>query len=349
MGYPSYNDYARAMNERTHAAAVAAAAKPSGTGVVGTRPGGTDPTKVTAPKNPGGGSGKGTGSGSGSSAKSEADKAKSAAGSRYLDQAANLDAQAAALKYALETGFNAALQQNLADVGKVLEEQYGILKEGSSLRARGFLDTAKDTELATANQSDQGFGNLLRERQDAMGEVLTHGAGETDALRAMVLSARNWQANQSEGNRAYFDSMRSVNNSITDLNLDTKSALANAASSAESERERLWQDFYNRRSDTFTQLGNIYGQQRDYYAQAREMDKATPNDAAAKTASEQAFMDAAKEAGKSYVNQGLPDWIKDYKGQEQLPAKQENTNLAAAVQFGPVGKAEGATSLGRWA
>lgn len=284
-------------------------------------------------------------------ADAEAAAAKKAAGQRFLDQAGNLEAQAAALKYALETGFNAALQQNLGDVGRTLEDQLGILKEGSALRAQGFIGTAKDTELATAAQNTDAFGNLVRERQDAMGQILEHGVGETDALRAMVMAARNWQTNQGEGNRAYFDTMRSVNNGITDLNLDTKTALANASTSAETEKERLWQDFYNRRSETFTQLGNVYGQQRDYYAQAKEFGEkpAAGTDEAKKTASETAFMDAAKEAGKSYENTGLPAWIKDYKGQEQLKARQENTNLAAAVEFQPVRKAEGASSLRRWA
>jgi hypothetical protein len=286
-------------------------------------------------------------------AKADADAAaaKRAAGQRFLDQAGNLEAQAAALKHALETGFNANLQQNLADVGKNLEDQLGILRTGAAERAKGFLGTAQDTEIATAGQSTDAFANLVRERQDSLSQILEHGVGETDALRAMVMSARNFQANQNEGNRAYFDTMRSVNNAITDLNMDTQTALGQANTAAESERERLWTDFYNRRSDSFTQLGNVYGQQRDYYAQAKEFGEkpAAGTEEAKKAASEQAFMDAAKETEKSYVNPGLPQWIKDYKGQEQVRAEQQNTNLAAAVQYGPLGKAEGASSLRRWA
>jgi hypothetical protein len=144
--------------------------------------------------------------------------------------------------------------------------------------------------------------------------------------------------------------MNSVNNSILDLNIDTKSALANAANSAESERERIWQDFYNRRGEAYTQLGNIKGQQAEYYAQAKEMGVKPKKgeEAAAEKAMKEAFQNAADESGKSYVNQGLPEWIQEYKGTEQVQARQSNTNLAAAIEFQPVKKAEGAT-LRKWA
>jgi len=182
----------------------------------------------------------------------------------------------------------------------------------------------------------------VRERQDSMTSLLEHGAGQTDMMRAMLGAARNWHSNAQEGNRAYFDSMQNLNASITDLNVDTQSALANVHNQGESERERLWQDYYNRRSETLTQLGNLYTQQADYLDLAKE-NKTGSGGGEKKGSAGTAFMDAAKESGMSYVRQGLPEWISDYKGQEKVKAKVSNTNLASAMTIEPLGSPERAT------
>jgi len=276
-------------------------------------------------------------------------EAKRKAGKKYLAQAKNLEIQAKTIQNALRNQFGKGRDQNLADISQNLSEQISLLKSGAEKRAGEFLAAGKDTETAAAGVSEQNVSNLVRERQDSMANILQQGAGETDAMRAMVMSARNWAANQSESNRAYFDTMRSVNQGITDLNIDTQGALANVHSDAESERERIWQDYYNRRGEAFTQLGNIRGQQADYYASAKEMGlnpkKRTKK---AEKGMKDAFNSAAKEAGKSYEQQGLPNWVKDYQGQEEVEARQGNSNLAAAMTFENVGRAEGAT-LRKWA
>lgn len=304
-----------------------------------------------APSNPnsGGGSGGGGTSGAEKRAVARDNANRKKAGEKYLAEAANLEAQAKALKHALKIDFAKSRDQNLTDISKVLADQIGLLTQGHRLRSQEFLKSAQDTEKATAGASEQSISNLVRERQDTMSSLLEQGAGESDTLKAMVMSARNWHANQSEVNRTYFDTMRSINSGITDLNIDTKSALAGASSYAESERERLWQDFYNRRSETFTQLGNIRGQQRNYYAEAKEMGVKPKKGAekTAKTESEKAFMDAAEEAGKSYVNKGLPQWVKDWNGQAELKTRQSNTKIGS-LEFMPIEKAEGAT-LRKWA
>ena len=274
--------------------------------------------------------------------------AQKRAGQSALDKAKNLQAQIDALKYALETSFKANLDQNLADVGQALEQQTKLFKDQATARGQAFLGAAGDTEQATAMQQESGFGNLVRERGEIMSGLIQQGAGETDALRAMAMAARNFTANQQEGNRAYYDTLRTINTGITDLNMDTRSAMANTFTSAEAERDRLYQDFYNRRSESFTQLGNLYGQQRDYYAQAKAYDVTGGDDAAAKAGSEQAFMDAAKEAGKSYEQQTLPDWISDYRAADEVEGYRNNSDLSVATQFERPKKAQGAT-LRKWA
>lgn len=287
-------------------------------------------------------------------AQAKADKkeaaAKKKAGQKYLEQAGNLEAQAKAIRQALDIDFASARDNNLGDIDRTLTQQLATLTSGHRLRSQEFLKSAQDTEQATAGTAESAYGNLIRERQDTLAGILEQGAGETDTMKAMLMSARNWSANMGEANRAYFDSMRGVNAGIMDLNVDTKAGLAGAATSAEAERDRIWQDYYNRRSEAFTQLGNVKGQQRDYYAQAKEMGvkpkKGTEK--AAKDAMEQAFNDSAIESGKSYTQQGLPAWISDFQGQEQVEAKQSNTELAGALTMEKMAKAEGAT-LRKWA
>jgi hypothetical protein len=281
-------------------------------------------------------------------ARADADKRK--AGKRFLESAANLEAQAKAIREALKRQFGHNRDNNLRDVSRSLTEQLTTLKAGSKLRALEFLKTGSDTEKATSDAQESAFSNATRERQDTMTEVLTQGAGETDTMRAMLMAARNWHANASEQNRSYYDTMRTVNAGITDLNVDTQTALANAARTAEGQREQVWQDFYNKRGEAFTQLGNVKGQQAEYYAQAKEMGVAPKKgvEAAAEAAMKKAFMDSAKEAGKSYTQKTLPKWISGYQGQAAVETRQSNTNLAAAVTMDPLEKAEGA-SLRKWA
>lgn len=324
----------------------------------------TSPRKATTTKKPGststsakdnkksgsGGSGGSGGSSAEKRAVARANAEKKKAGKRYLESAANLELQAKALRHALKIDFAKSRDNNLGDVGRVLAGQLAQLKLGHAQRSQSFLEAADNTEKATAATLGQGTTNLVRERQDSMSSLLEQGAGETDTMRTMLMAARNWYANAQEANRAYFDSNQSINAGIVDLNIDTRSSMANAFTSSEAERDRLWQDFYNRRSESFTQLGNIKGQQADYYAQAKEMG-AKPKKGAEKAAEkemEKSFMDASKEAGKTYTQKGLPNWIADFKGQRAVESKQANTNLAAALTMDEIEKAEGAT-LRKWA
>jgi hypothetical protein len=281
-------------------------------------------------------------------ARANADKKK--AGKRFLEGATNLEAQAKAIRQALDIDFASARDNNLADIDRVLSSQLGMLTSQHRRRADEFLKTASDNEIAAGSTTERSFTNLVRERQDALTGILEQGAGETDTMRAMLLTARNWHANASESNRAYFDTQRSINAGINDLNIGTQTELANAATTAEADRERMWQKYYDNRVEAFTQLGNIKGQQADLYAQAKEMGVKPKKGAekAAEDAMNKAFKDSAVETGKSYTQQGLPTWISDYQGQEQVKSYQSNSELAGALTMDKAAKAEGAT-LRKWA
>lgn len=297
---------------------------------------------------PGGNSGSGP-SAAENRAKAEADRQRREAGNRSARDAANLEAQARALIHALDATFAQARDQNLADVERSLNEQLDQLKAGHAVRYGDLLEGQADNEKEQGGRQETAFENLVKERSDTMTQILAQGAGETDALRATVLAARNYRDNQSEANRAYFDTLRSIRGGVNDLNEDVRTSMLNQHTRAESERERLWTDFYNRRSETWTQLGNVRQQQANLYSTSTEMGVNKDSEMKAANANAaQAFMEASNEAGKSYVTQGAPTELKDWKGGALPEGKIASTNLAAATKFEGPRKGEGA-SLRRWA
>ena len=270
-------------------------------------------------------------------------------GQRYLTEAKNLESQATALRRALRTEFARSRDINLGNVGRRLDETLGILKEDAGKRGAELTTAADSTQKAAGAQENQSLSNMVRERADAMSMLLEQGMGETDQMRAMLMSARNMNANQNEGNRSYFDTLQSIIQSITDLNADTRSALAGAFGEAEAERGRIWENFYTRRNQGFTQLGNIRGQQASYYAQAEEMGvkPAAGSERRATNGMEYNYERATDEAGKAYEEAALPSWIRDWKGTARRDAKVQNTNLASAITIDKAEKADGA-ALRRW-
>lgn len=199
-------------------------------------------------------------------------EAKRKAADRYMKQVANLDIQANALKRALNHDFARSRDRLLADISQALRQQQDIIRTGFVGRYDQLETSAEDNEKATSAQTGINTRNMIRERANAIDAAIAQGAGESDVLRTQLMSLRNWNANQNEIDRAYSDTLQSINSSLTDLEIDTRTALANNVLQANSDKGQVWQNYHDRRSEAFTNLGNIRGQQADYVAQAVEMD-----------------------------------------------------------------------------
>lgn len=215
------------------------------------------------------GGGSGGGGGGGGSASDPYGYRRKAA-QRYTRQAENLQGQADALIQALRHEFGDALRVRLNNVNKVLKIQDRLVREGYHDRVSSLKGAVDDNEKAAASQTNAANQNRLREKNSAMSELVSQGAGESDALRAQQMSLGNWQANQSEVQRSQFDTLRTINSSLTDLNVDTKSARVNLVTQANADKESLWTNYYDRRQESLTQLSNVYGQQADALASAAE-------------------------------------------------------------------------------
>lgn len=191
---------------------------------------------------------------------------------RYIGDAEQMAGQIRALRHTLgkKGDFKDALKKRLANINTVLGDQLADLDKAAAARA-GSLDLdAKNNEIAAGDATIETDTNRVRERTMALGEVAAQGGGESDALRAQLMSLRAGAANQSEVNRSFADSERSINASRLDLALDTHNARVNMMTEANADKEQLWGDFYAQTSEAQTQLGNALGQQAEYYGLALE-------------------------------------------------------------------------------
>lgn len=302
----------------------------------------------------GGGRGSGGAGSSSSSASSSSSSSSSGgggdgrhkAGLRYASQAANLEGQAQALLHALNQDFQQALHIKLGNVERVYGEQKDVLLEGYHDRVQSLKGSVADNEKAHASQTVAAAQNRSRERQNALTEAMTQGAGESDAMQAQLMSLRNWGANQGEVQRTLFDTMRSINASLNDLNVDTKSALVNLRTQADADKEALYTNFYNQKSETYTQLGNVRGQQADYRDMAHEMGVGPGGKAGA---AKSAFMHASNELGKAYRTPRLPKAIRNWDGRGDFKVERHTgTSMLAAAPSVDLGQRPEGATLRKW-
>ena len=312
-----------------------------GPGSGGGSGGGGSSDTGTAPGEGGGGSASGSSGGGGGGGGDYRKKA----GQRYLEQARNLQAQADALRYALKHSYKDALRTKLQNVNEVLKGQDKALMQGYRDRVASLAGSVEDNEKAQATQTQAAAGNRIRERNNALGEAMAQGAGESDALAAQVMSLRNWQANQSEIQRSLFDTMRSINSSLTDLNVDTKTGRINLESQALADKEMLWTNYYNQRAESFTQLGNIKGQQADYLDMAKEYGVGKGGGPGA---AKKAFMQAAKESGKAWDSPGISKKLKRWDGRDAFEASGGGESRLAAAPTVDLGERPEGATLRKW-
>ena len=236
--------------------------------------------------------------------------------------------QIAALEKMINTEFAKARDTKLSNIKLQLTEQDAALLRGYDERIGQLLGARKDNEMAEAASSYANLVNRARERVDLIAEAATMGAGETDTLRAQMQALRNWDANQADINRSFFDTQRSVNNAITDLNDDVRTARINAQAQALKDQEQVWANYYNQRADAYTQLGNIRGNPySDSYKKGDD-----------------AFDKAATESGMSWKNPGVSKDIREWKGTAQpVETRLNNSYVKATVTNLAAKKPEGAT------
>lgn len=285
--------------------------------------------------------------------KAAENKARRKAARRYIRDAQVLGQQAEALKKAMSSvGFRQALATGLANIGRTQAQSDALLLEGYQDRLGSLESSAGDNEKAAAGQTVAALANRGRERANAISEAMSQGAGESDTLRAQQMSLRNWNANQSEVNRNFFDSQTSINSALHDLNADTKTARVNNALQAEADRGQLYATYYDQMSQTSTQLGNVLGQQAADYAAALEQvsnRKTRRRLRRARRRSEAAFDKASSLAGQAYSSPGASAALMAWEGQDDFESYVNPGVVlnAESSSVSDLGRPEGA-SLRKW-
>ena len=243
-------------------------------------------------------------------------------------------------QFKLLGSFATARDTKLSNLQRALESSDRILREGYATTLGSLRGNARDNDNAESDNSFRNVANALRERNDIMAEAANQGAGESDLINAQLMALRNYSNNQSEVNRSFFDTLRSVNNSITSLNTDTTTSRNNLFNQAESDRESAWANYYNQVADTWTQIGNIENSNSNIDSDSS---------VGYQRAYGQAANEAAAAAASSYQRQAAPPGWDEWEGKGSTEQRTLNSNNQAAMVTlgGPRKKPEGA-NLRKW-
>ena len=234
-----------------------------------------------------------------------------------------------ALKQLLDGGFAKARDQQLANINTMYATQDADLLKGYSSRAEQLGLARTDNDKAEVDASFANLANRARETQDILAQTAEQGAGESDTAKAQLMALQNWDANQGEVNRSYFDTVRSVNNAVNDLNVDTRTARINLATQMLGDKQQAWANYQNQMVETATQAANL---------------RANPYSNAYKKNSGY-YKEIVKNAKKVWKNPGVDKSISNWEGNTQ-PQEGElnNTELAAAATVQQPKKPTGAST-----
>ena len=240
--------------------------------------------------------------------------------------------QLTALQGLLKGGFAKAREQKLKNAFTLYAAQDKDLVNGYNSRMAGILKNRDDNEKSEVDASFANLSNRARESTDLLAQAASQGAGETDTLKTQLMAIRNWDANQADVNRSYFDTQRSINSSIADLNADTRTARMNLAVDALGDYDQIWTNYYNQRADAYTQMGNIHA---NPYSDSHDP-KST------------AYAGMAKEASSAWKNPGVNKSLQNWKGSvQEQERKLNNSAYKGADTVNNIKRPEGST-LKKW-
>ena len=240
--------------------------------------------------------------------------------------------QLTALQGLLKGGFAKAREQKLKNAFTLYAAQDKDLVNGYNSRMAGILKNRDDNEKSEVDASFANLSNRARESTDLLAQAASQGAGETDTLKTQLMAIRNWDANQADVNRSYFDTQRSINSSIADLNADSRTARMNLAVDALGDYDQIWTNYYNQRADAYTQMGNIHA---NPYSDSHNP-KST------------AYANMAKEASSAWKNPGVNKSLQNWKGSvQEQERKLNNSAYKGADTVNNIKRPEGST-LKKW-
>ena len=220
-----------------------------------------------------------------------------------------------ALQALLSGGFAKARNQQLKNINTMYATQDADLLKGYESRSNQLGLARTDNDKSEADASFANLANRARETQDILAQTAEQGAGETDTAKAQLMAIQNWNANQSEVNRSYFDTVRSVNNAVNDLNVDTRTARINLATQMLGDKQQAWANYQNQMVETATQIANL---------------RANPYSNAYKKGAKD-YQAVIKNAETVWKNPGVKKSITDWEGAAQPQEGKLNNTMVENV------------------
>ena len=221
--------------------------------------------------------------------------------------------QVKALKEMLNKSFAKQKDIKIGNIRSAYDSGRADLLKGYTSRANMLLGSQRDNEKSEADASFANKINQVREFAETQENAALQGAGESDTLKSQLMSIRNMDANQQEVNRSFFDTQRSVNSAMVDLEGDTRTSQLNMYNQRNNDFSQVYNDYYAQRVDAWTQIGNINA---NPYSNMKGKNK-------------KAYDYAAKNAGLAWKAPKAPTSITNWKGSAQPSNKKLNNSILA--------------------
>ena len=239
--------------------------------------------------------------------------------------------QVKALKKLLSGGLKKTLNQQKRDLSDRYKEADALLVKGYRERLGQLNATRRDNDASEHDSSFRNLANRARESNDSLAQLAAQGAGETDVLRGQMMAARNWDANQGDINRSYYDTNTQVNSALTDLNASTRENRVNAWNQWQDDVADATNAYYGKRADAWAQLGGI---RSNAYSDSFSKDT-------------KAYNNMAKASSKAYNKKSAPDKLTEWEGAKTTETRLNNTRVAGAEKQAKISRPSGAT-LNTW-
>lgn len=239
-------------------------------------------------------------------------------------------------------GYEQGRNTAFANADKTLQSTLAGILANYSNAMGDYEASAEANRQDEASKSAANVQNRARERMGNLAQVLSQGGGETDALRALLTVFQNYDANQLDVTRSFFDTERGINSQI-----------AGANSQAETNRRSAWQQFQEARSqaenDYYKNYMDVWTNAQRTAAQNTNVDSDYSSAFNANFGGKNAEEEAARYAGKQYqVESKDEDWYKNFEGRKEgQDTKTTSTSRAGTVTVRAPKAAEGATLRGK--
>lgn len=235
------------------------------------------------------------------------------------------------------TGMTSGRDQLFRNAEAVLKNSLSGVQANYEQAVGDYLKTATSNEQDEASKSAANVSNRARERMSLLEQAASQGAGETDQLRAQLQAFNNFDANQLEVTRAFYDTQRQINGQIAGANSQAETSRRNAWNSLQDAKGAAYTDWAKNSMDIWTNVQRTAAGNTNI-----DSDYSTKFDA--QFGGKDPVAEAAALAGKVYSREEKDDqWYGQWdRKSDGTKTKTTASERAAAVTINAPKAAEGA-------